>query len=173
MEGKHMDKIKIVIHYITIMLLISIVLVSCMKDNFNDNVTYSMEALKKGLLFAMSEPNTWRDPHGLVLIGSLKPFIIEHFGEEIYQDWLIKVLKAICFSNDSLGVGVDALDYPDYPEDPKCLGYPDGHETAVAIIGIKEAGLTELNGHYLNELTNWLKYYPDHDQYSKGVLRLY
>jgi hypothetical protein len=44
----------------------------------------------------------------------------------------MKVSQAICFSNDSFGVGVDALEYPDYPEDPKCLGYPDGHEAAVA-----------------------------------------
>ena len=127
------------------------------------------ESLKAGLHFAMSEPNKWRDPHGLIIVGCMKPFIVEHFGAETYQDWLLNVSNAICFSNDSFGIGVDALDYPDYPEDPTCLGYPDGHETAVAIFGMNEAELTELNGHSLNELTNWLKYYPDNDLYSIGI----
>ena len=117
----------------------------------------------------MSEPTRWRDPHGLVIVGCMKPFIVEHFGAETYQDRLLNVSNALCFSNDSFGIGVDALDNLDYPEEPICLGYPDGHETAVAIFGMNEAGLTALNGYSLEELTNWLKYYPDHDQYSIGI----
>ena len=152
---------------ISIVLLASTPLACCPYSS--GGAKHSVEALEKGILFAMSEPDRWRDPHGLVMIGCLRPFIEEHFDEETYQDWLREVSQAICFSSDSFGVAVDALDNPDYPEDVTCLGYPDGHETAVAIIGMEEAGITELNGHSLEELTEWLKYYPDKDQYSIGI----
>ncbi|MEA2045831.1 MAG: hypothetical protein U9N48_04840 [Euryarchaeota archaeon] len=80
-------------------------------------VPNSTEALEKVLLFVISEPNTWRDPHGLIAVGCLKLFIIEHFGAETYEDWLADVSAGICLSSDSRGVAVDAHDYPDYPED--------------------------------------------------------
>ncbi|MCM1991714.1 hypothetical protein [Oceanirhabdus seepicola] len=132
-------------------------------------MNFAKTALLKGLSFAMSQPKKWHEPHGLVLIGNLKPFIIKNFGKRVYYCYLSKVIESICISTDYFGVGVDALYNPEYPENPVCLGYPEGHETSVAIIGMKEAHLVELKGYTINEFTDWLKYYPDNDQYSIGI----
>lgn len=81
----------------------------------------------------------------------------------------MRVIGAMCFSSDCLGSGYDALYNPEYPEDPRCLGYPEGHETAVAIIGMQAAGLVEVKGYSIEEITSWLKYYPDKDHISIGL----
>lgn len=127
------------------------------------------KALLKGFYFAMSQPKKWREPHGLVLMGYLKPFIIRKFGKCAYKRWLCNVIEKMCLSYDCLGVGLDALYNPEYPKDPICLGYPEGHETSVGIIGMKEAARTRLKGCTLHEITRWLKYYPDHDKISIGI----
>lgn len=132
-------------------------------------VNFAEEALVRGFYFAMSEPKKWCEPHGLVLMGTLKPFIIENFGKSAYERWLVKVIEAMCFSSDCFGVGYDALYNPEYPKDPICLRYPDGHETSVAMIGMKEAGLVELKGYSIEEITKWLKYYQDNDPISIGI----
>jgi hypothetical protein len=120
-------------------------------------------------MFCMADPAQWRDPHGLLLLGALKPFIEEHFEEGTRERWAEDVSSAILFASNTLGRSVSRLDYPGYPEEPICINIPDGHETAIAMIAMSDAGAITLNGHAMSALKKWLMYYPDHDHYSIGI----
>ncbi len=163
-----MKKIRIV-YWKYILILLMLTFVNCNKKISIDSDSKLINSLKNGLSFAMSQPDKWHDPHGLVMIGYFKPFIYRYYDKKTYIEWFEKVSDSICISSDSLGVGIDALDYPDYPANPSCLGFPEGHETAVALIGMNNANITKLKGYSIEEFTNWLKYYPDNDQYSIGI----
>lgn len=126
--------------------------------------------LERGLGFAMSKSGRgWHDPHGLVMIGTLQPFILARYGRATYDRWLSDVTRAVCVRTDEDGVATSGITYAYYPEVPECLSTTDGHETAIALLGMSAAGIDKLDGASADALVAWLKLHPDHDEFSIGL----
>jgi len=55
---------------IGVMLLVTNPLACHLDNNSAGDGKHSAHALEKGILFAMSQPDKWRDPHGLMSAGN-------------------------------------------------------------------------------------------------------